>query len=68
MKKQILMLAVAMTTLTIAANAQEKKAEPKAKKTATVAAKDTKATATAKAPTAKETKTTKAAETKKATK
>ena len=59
MKKQILMIAVAMSTLTIAANAQEKKAEPKAKKETAVAAKNSKATATkkdAKASTAKEAK------------
>ncbi len=63
MKKQILMIAVAMSTLTIAANAQEKKAEPKVKKETAAVTKDSKATTTkkeAKASTAKETKAAKA--------
>lgn len=59
MKKQILMLAVALSTLAITANAQEKQTAPKTKKTTTVVAKT--------APTAKQsTKTAKPAEQKKA--
>ena len=48
MKKQILMIAVAMSALTITANAQEKKAEPKATKETTVATQKTKTTTVAK--------------------
>jgi hypothetical protein len=69
MKKQILMIAVAMSTLTIAANAQEKKAEPKAKKETTTTNKDAKAaTATKKDAKASTTKQPKAATPAKANK
>ena len=60
MKKQILMLAVALSTLAITANAQEKQTTTKTKKTTTVVAKT--------APTAKQSanKTAKPVEQKKA--
>lgn len=44
MRKQILMIALALSTLAISANAQEKKAEPKVTKKTTATTKDTKAT------------------------
>ena len=43
MKKQILMVAVALSTLAITANAQEKQAAPKAKKQTIATTKDVKA-------------------------